>query len=96
MFLPIALWSLSLQSTCRLGIHFCLNHILVEQWIYLLIAIIRAPIGASIVGNDDFSCYFCSFSALLALLMHAVRVSASLRQGMMIETPGEFLSVASI
>jgi len=36
---------------------FCLNDILVEQWIYLLIAIIT-PLGASIVGNDDFSRYF--------------------------------------
>jgi hypothetical protein len=72
------------------------NNILVEQRIYLLIAIIRTSIGASIIGNDDFSCYFCSFSARLALPMHAARVSASLRQGMMIETSGKSLSVARI
>jgi len=72
------------------------TNILVEQRIYLLIAIIRTPIDAFIVGNDDFSFYFCSFSARLALPMHAAGVSASLRQGMIIETFGQFLSVASI
>ena len=39
---------------------------------------------------------FCSFSARLALPMHAARVSASLGVGMMNETCGRFLSVASI
>jgi hypothetical protein len=96
MFPPFALSDFFLQSTCYLGIHFCLNDILVRQRIYVLIAINRHPIGASIVDNDDFSGYFCSFSARLALPMHATRVSASLRQGMIIETSGKFLSVARI